>query len=125
MTPRWERSLDAPVMEGQLFMDAVLRPHRSLSLKTFRAMLLVVIAINVVIGVVFALPLIFFWLTGRTTRKLLPHLLVLFALGDSVTYFVAPSEMATKAPRYVSATTKKRRSMLTDASAAITNHTRT
>lgn len=34
-----------------------------------------------VIGVVFALPLIFFWTTGRTTKKLLPHLLILFALG--------------------------------------------
>ena len=34
-----------------------------------------------VIGVVFALPLVFFWATGRTTRKLLPHLLILFALG--------------------------------------------
>jgi cytochrome c oxidase assembly protein subunit 15 len=33
------------------------------------------------IGVIFALPLIFFWLTGRTTKKLLPHLLILFALG--------------------------------------------
>jgi cytochrome c oxidase assembly protein subunit 15 len=34
-----------------------------------------------VIGVAFALPLIFFWLTGRTTRRLRSHLLVLFALG--------------------------------------------
>jgi cytochrome c oxidase assembly protein subunit 15 len=34
-----------------------------------------------IIGVAFALPLIFFWLTGRTTRKLLPHLLILFVLG--------------------------------------------
>ena len=33
------------------------------------------------IGVVFGLPLIAFWLTGRTTRRLLPHLLVLFVLG--------------------------------------------
>ena len=33
------------------------------------------------IGVVFGLPLIAFWLTGRTTRTLLPHLLMLFALG--------------------------------------------
>jgi cytochrome c oxidase assembly protein subunit 15 len=34
-----------------------------------------------VIGVAFALPLVIFWVTGRTTKKLLPHLLVLFALG--------------------------------------------
>ncbi len=33
------------------------------------------------IGVVFALPLVFLWLTGRTTKKLLPHLIVLFVLG--------------------------------------------
>ena len=34
-----------------------------------------------VIGVVFGLPLVFFWITGRTTRQLLPHLLILFVLG--------------------------------------------
>lgn len=34
-----------------------------------------------VIGVAFALPLLFFWITGRTTRKLLPHLIALFVLG--------------------------------------------
>jgi cytochrome c oxidase assembly protein subunit 15 len=33
------------------------------------------------IGVVFALPLIFFIVTKRMTRRLLPHLLVLFAMG--------------------------------------------
>jgi heme a synthase len=33
------------------------------------------------IGVVFAAPLVFFWLTGRTTRRLLPHLLILLVLG--------------------------------------------
>lgn len=34
-----------------------------------------------VIGVVFLLPFLFFWLTGRTTKKLMPHLLILFGLG--------------------------------------------
>lgn len=34
-----------------------------------------------VIGVVFLIPFLFFCLTGRTTRKLMPHLLGLFALG--------------------------------------------
>src|SRR5262245_44668312 len=34
-----------------------------------------------IIGVAFALPLVFFWLTGRTTKKLIPHLLILFVLG--------------------------------------------
>ena len=33
------------------------------------------------IGVVFAMPFLFFWLTGRTTKKLMPHLLALFVLG--------------------------------------------
>jgi heme a synthase len=34
-----------------------------------------------VIGVAFALPFLFFWLTGRLSRKLMPHLIVLFVLG--------------------------------------------
>ena len=33
------------------------------------------------IGVVFLIPFLFFWLTGRTTRNLMPHLIVLFVLG--------------------------------------------
>lgn len=53
MTPRWERSPDAPAIDGQLFMNAVLRPHRSLSLQAFRTMLIAVIAVNVVVAVVF------------------------------------------------------------------------
>lgn len=40
-------------MDGRLFMDAVLRPHRSWSLKAFKAMLIAVIAVNVAIAVVF------------------------------------------------------------------------
>jgi uncharacterized membrane protein len=54
MTPRWERIAAPPSFEGAtLFMDAVLRPHRSLSLAAFRLMLIVVIAVNLVIAVVF------------------------------------------------------------------------
>ncbi|MGH6951641.1 MAG: DUF2244 domain-containing protein [Vitreimonas sp.] len=53
MTPRWERSPDAPPMEGKLFMDAVLRPHRSLSLKMFKLMLIAVIAVNAAMAIVF------------------------------------------------------------------------
>jgi len=34
-----------------------------------------------VIGVAFAAPFLFFWLTGRISRKLMPHLIVLFVLG--------------------------------------------
>lgn len=53
MTPRWERSPDAPLMGGQMFMDAVLRPHRSLSLKAFKLMLIAVIAVNAALAIVF------------------------------------------------------------------------
>jgi uncharacterized membrane protein len=40
-------------MDGQLFMDAVLRPHRSLSLRAFKLMLIAVIVVNVAVAVVF------------------------------------------------------------------------
>src|SRR5262245_54776173 len=53
MTPQWERAPGPPVMEGELYMDAVLRPHRSLSLTAFRLMLIVVIVANLVAAVVF------------------------------------------------------------------------
>src|SRR5262245_59744521 len=53
MTPQWERNADAPAMEGAMFMDAVLRPHRSLILTAFKAMLIGVIVINGVVAAVF------------------------------------------------------------------------
>jgi uncharacterized membrane protein len=53
MTPRWERTPEAPLFEGQLLMDAVLRPHRSLSTTAFKLMLLVVIIVNLVVAIVF------------------------------------------------------------------------
>jgi uncharacterized membrane protein len=53
MTPRWERAPNAPLLEGKIYMDAVLRPNRSLSLTAFRFMLLIVILVNVVIAGVF------------------------------------------------------------------------
>lgn len=40
-------------MDGRLFMDAVLRPHRSWSLKAFKLMLIAVIVVNVAIAIVF------------------------------------------------------------------------
>ena len=40
-------------MNGALFMNAVLRPHRSLSLTAFKLMLIVVIVVNVVVAGVF------------------------------------------------------------------------
>lgn len=36
-----------------MFMDAVLRPHRSLSLKAFKLMLIAVIAVNAALAIVF------------------------------------------------------------------------
>lgn len=57
MSPHWERAPDPPQLEGELFMDVVLRPHRSLSLTAFKLMLIVVIVANAVVGLVF-------WLQG-------------------------------------------------------------
>jgi uncharacterized membrane protein len=57
MSPRWERSPEAPFFEGQLFMDATLRPHRSLSASAFKYMLIAVIAVNAVFAA-------FFWAQG-------------------------------------------------------------
>lgn len=54
MIPRWERIAAPPPLEVEaLFMDAVLRPHRSLSAPAFKLMLIAVIAINLVIALVF------------------------------------------------------------------------
>jgi uncharacterized membrane protein len=52
MGPHWERISEPPV-DGPLFMDAVLTPHRSLSLKAFRAMLIGVIAVNLAVSAYF------------------------------------------------------------------------
>jgi len=54
MTPRWERTPAPPAMDGPLFMDAELRPNRSLSLQAFRLMLIVVIGVNAALAIVFA-----------------------------------------------------------------------
>jgi uncharacterized membrane protein len=53
MTPQWERAPAPPVFDGQLYLDAELRPHRSLSFSAFRAMLIVVIVANLVAAIVF------------------------------------------------------------------------
>jgi uncharacterized membrane protein len=53
MTPRWERTQSLPPLEGKLYLDTTLRPHRSLSLTAFRLMMLVVIVSNLVIGAFF------------------------------------------------------------------------
>jgi uncharacterized membrane protein len=53
MTPRWERSPEAPFLDGQLLMDAVLRPHRSFSLAAFKLMLIAVIIVNLAVAIFF------------------------------------------------------------------------
>ncbi|MEZ5959634.1 MAG: DUF2244 domain-containing protein [Hyphomonadaceae bacterium] len=57
MTPTWERTPEAPFLDGPLLMDAVLRPHRSLSAKAFKYMLIAVVAVNVAVA-------IYFWVQG-------------------------------------------------------------
>lgn len=54
MTPTWERTAGfAPIDRAALLMDAVLRPHRSLSAAAFRMMLIGVIAVNAILSLVF------------------------------------------------------------------------
>lgn len=53
MPPQWERTSAPPQISGELYMDAVLRPHRSLSLGAFRLMLAVVIIANATIATLF------------------------------------------------------------------------
>jgi uncharacterized membrane protein len=53
MTPRWERTQSPPPLEGKLYLDTTLRPHRSLSLAAFRLMLMLVIFVNLIVGAFF------------------------------------------------------------------------
>lgn len=53
MAPQWERMDGPPEIEAPVFLDTVLRPHRSLSLTAFKLMLGVVIAINLIVSIVF------------------------------------------------------------------------
>lgn len=53
MIPRWERIPAPPALDGRLYMDAVLRPHRSLSVAAFRVMLVAVIAVNAAVAIFF------------------------------------------------------------------------
>lgn len=55
MTPRWERTPTPLPLEGKLYLDTVLRPHRSLSVQAFRLMLVVVIVVNLAVATVFVL----------------------------------------------------------------------
>lgn len=55
MAPRWERTAVAPLLRGPLFMNAELRPHRSLSPALCQAMLWIVLGVNAAAAAVFAL----------------------------------------------------------------------
>lgn len=57
MKPTWERSPEAPWLDGELFMDAELRPHRSLSARAFKYMFIAVIVVNIAVA-------LFFWAQG-------------------------------------------------------------
>jgi uncharacterized membrane protein len=53
MQAHWERAPAPPIMHGALYMDAELRPHRSLSLAGFKLLLSVFIAMNVAVAILF------------------------------------------------------------------------
>ncbi len=54
MTPRWERTLAPPPLEpAALYFSAELRPHRSWSAHAFKAMLIIVIALNAIMAILF------------------------------------------------------------------------
>ena len=53
MAPHWKQMPFPPPLQGPLIMDAVLRPHRSLSLAGFRLMLGLVIAVNAILAAAF------------------------------------------------------------------------
>jgi uncharacterized membrane protein len=53
MAPQWERTDAAPELDAPVFLDTVLRPHRSLSHTAFKLMLAAVIAINVAVSTAF------------------------------------------------------------------------
>lgn len=53
MTPTWERTPAPPELDGALYMDAELRPHRSLSAAAFRMLLIAAIVANVAVATFF------------------------------------------------------------------------
>ncbi|HVY84239.1 MAG TPA: DUF2244 domain-containing protein [Caulobacterales bacterium] len=53
MGPHWERTDEPPHVEAPHYLDLVLKPHRSLSQKAFRLMLIWVIAVNVAVSAYF------------------------------------------------------------------------
>ncbi len=53
MQARWERAPAPPIINGALYLDAELRPHRSLSVSAFKLLLIVFIAMNAAIATLF------------------------------------------------------------------------
>jgi uncharacterized membrane protein len=53
MLARWERAPAPPIMSGALYMDAELRPYRSLSASAFKLLLIVFILMNVAVAALF------------------------------------------------------------------------
>ena len=53
MAPRWKRIAAPPPVEGRIYLETVLRPHRSLSPKGFRLLLTALIGMNVAVAAVF------------------------------------------------------------------------
>jgi len=53
MTPTWERAPAPPSFDDGLYMNVVLRPHRSLSLTAFKALLIAAIIANVAVALFF------------------------------------------------------------------------
>lgn len=50
MQARWERAPAPPIMQGALFMDAELRPHRSLSASGFKLVFAVLVLMNLLMA---------------------------------------------------------------------------
>ncbi|MES1201011.1 MAG: DUF2244 domain-containing protein [Pseudomonadota bacterium] len=53
MGPHWERTREPPHEDAPLYLDLTLKPHRSLSLKAFKWMLIAVIAVNLAVSAYF------------------------------------------------------------------------
>jgi len=53
MTPTWERAPGPPPFDGEAYMDATLRPYRSLSLQAFRWLLIASIVMNLAVAIFF------------------------------------------------------------------------
>ena len=81
MTPKWERAPAAPDLSGEMFMDAVLRPNRSLSKHAFEIVFLSLVVVNAAVAIAFiargafpvagflGLDVLGFWLAFKLNYK--------------------------------------------------------